>query len=65
VNLADSAYRLGRIACADGKRLDDNPHPQDDPQFNYWNRGWAEEFRTLPTAIQSARQSKEPNHADE
>lgn len=63
MNLADSAYRLGRIACADGKRLDDNPHAQDDPQFDYWNRGWAEEFRTLPVALQQARQPKEASDA--
>lgn len=54
----EAAYRAGRIACADGKRKDANPHPGGAKEHAYWNRGWNEEFATLPAALQAARAPK-------
>lgn len=53
----EAAYRAGRIACADGKRKDWNPHPEDSAEHAYWNRGWNEEFAALPPALQQVRRA--------
>lgn len=54
----EAAYRAGRIACADAKRKSENPHPTDSAEHAYWNRGWNEEYATLPPALQALRQEK-------
>ncbi len=61
----EAAYRAGRTACADGRRKDQNPHPGDSAEHGYWNRGYGEEFATLPQTLQQARQPKVNGHGNE
>jgi ribosome modulation factor len=65
VNTLESAYFRGREACADGKRQDTNPHPLEADEHGHWNRGWTEEFRTLPQALKTSRLPKEASDAAE
>jgi len=40
-----SAKTSGRMACADGKSLDANPHAWRDDSYVEWRCGWLDEFK--------------------
>jgi hypothetical protein len=63
MNPLDSAYFRGREACADGKRQNTNPHPVEAAEHGYWNRGWQEEFKTLPKPLKASRLPQEVRDA--
>lgn len=65
MNAQDSAYFRGREACAAQQPKSSNPHQDDEQLRAYWARGWMEEYKTLPPALQAVRDAKEASHGAE